>query len=95
MNTQEAPIITKEQGIAIRWKCRRRMAWVALYSMITVQLLSMFFVAEKTLEALQAAISWFYTTMAAVIGGYIGTATFNEHSERMAKLKEQSKNEEK
>jgi len=72
--TEEVPT-SKEQRD--QFKNRRKMAWVALLSIIGVTLIA-FFLPVDRLTAISDLLSWFYTTMTAVTMGYMGTATI-EH----------------
>ena len=67
------PALTK-----MRWKNRRRMAWLSLVSMITVTILILFteFVSIERLNVLTEVITWFYFCCASVIGMYMGATTW-------------------
>lgn len=60
----------------IRWKNRRRMAWVSLISMLVVTVLVLFYIPEERLKLLEEVITWFYFSMASVIGCYMGFTTW-------------------
>lgn len=60
----------------IRWKNRRRMAWVSLISMLIVTILVLFYIPEERLKILSEVITWFYFSMASVIGCYMGFTTW-------------------
>ena len=60
----------------LRWKNRRRMAWTALVSMIVVTALILFVVPEPRLALLSEPITWFFFSMASVIGAYMGFTTW-------------------
>ena len=51
---------------------RRRMAWVALLSMIGVTLLLMFCVSEVMIKTLEPILPFFYITMGTIVGAYHG-----------------------
>ena len=59
-----------------RWKNRRRMAWTALVSMIITTILILFVIPEPRLALLSEVITWFYFSMASVIGAYMGFTTW-------------------
>ena len=61
-----------------KWRNRRRMAWAALISMILVTILILFtnLVPEAKLKILSDVITWFYFSMASVIGAYMGFTTW-------------------
>lgn len=62
----------------LRWKNRRRMAWVALISMISITALILFtdLVELERLKILTEVITWFYFSCASVIGAYMGFTTW-------------------
>jgi len=61
----------------IRWKNRRRMAWISLLSMIAVTaFLFTPIVPESRLAILTDVITWFYFSMASIIGFYMGATTW-------------------
>lgn len=60
-----------------RWKNRRRMAWISLSSIIIVTALIIFgAVPEERLKILSEVITWFYFSMASIIGAYMGFTTY-------------------
>lgn len=61
-----------------RWKNRRRMAWVALVSILVVTILAFFIVAESRLKLLGDVINMFYLSMASIVGAYVGFATLDK-----------------
>lgn len=61
-----------------RWKNRRRMAWVALVSILIVTILAFFIVAESRLKLLGDVINMFYLSMASIVGAYVGFATLDK-----------------
>lgn len=61
-----------------RWQNRRRMAWIALISMLVVTGLSFFVVAESRLKLLSDVINMFYLAMASIVGAYVGFATLDK-----------------
>jgi len=62
----------------VRWKNRRRMAWTSLIYMISKTLLLMFVVEPSRISVLSEPITWSYFCAAAIVGAYMGAATF-EH----------------
>ena len=63
---------------ADRWKNRRRMAWVALFSIIVVTYLAFFKVPLDRLAVLKEVITWFYFVMGSIVGAYVGFATLDD-----------------
>lgn len=61
-----------------RWKNRRRMAWIALSSILVVTILAFFVVAESRLKLLGDVINMFYLSMASIVGAYVGFATLDK-----------------
>tara|TARA_Y100000589_G_scaffold181869_1_gene172198 strand:- start:8856 stop:9083 length:228 start_codon:yes stop_codon:yes gene_type:complete len=61
-----------------RWQNRRRMAWIALSSILIVTILAFFVVAESRLKLLGDVINMFYLSMASIVGAYVGFATFDK-----------------
>lgn len=61
-----------------RWKHRRRMAYIALFSILVVTYLCMFKIDSQKIKALEVIITWFYVTMGSVIGAYVGFATLDD-----------------
>jgi len=61
-----------------RWQNRRRMAWVSLISIVSVTGLILFtnLVPESRLQILSEVITWFYFSLASVIGAYMGFTTW-------------------
>ena len=64
--------------LKMRWKNRRRMAWLSLISMIVVTVLILFteFVSIERLKVLSEVITWFYFCCASIIGAYMGFTTW-------------------
>jgi polyferredoxin len=62
----------------VRWKNRRRMAWLSLTSMIILTYLIIFtdLAPESKLHVLGDVITWFYFSMASVVGCYMGFTTY-------------------
>lgn len=66
-----------------RWKHRRRMAYMALFSIfsVTVYVLGPW-LSDHRIEVLADIIDWFYFTMGSVIGAYMGLATWAARTSR-------------
>lgn len=62
----------------LRWKNRRRMAWIALASILVVTILAFFVVEESRLKLLGDVINMFYLSMASIVGAYLGFATLDK-----------------
>lgn len=65
----------------IRWKNRRRMAWLSLIYMIVKTILILFVVDPERMKVLTEPITWSYFCSSAIVGAYMGAATF-EHIKR-------------
>jgi hypothetical protein len=84
MNPQN--VIPQNGNIArVAWKNRRRMAWISLISIFVITLLVFFVVPEHRLKLLSDVITWFYFTMASVVGGYMGFTTWAHISDQKGK----------
>jgi hypothetical protein len=60
-----------------RWRNRRRMAWLSLFTMIAVTIILLFSpISESRLKTLEEPITWFYLAMASIIGAYMGFTTY-------------------
>ena len=56
-----------------KWRGRRTMAWVALFSIIITLLLLLFApIRDERITILQEPIVWFFMCMTSVIGAYMG-----------------------
>ncbi len=58
------------------WRNRRRMAWSAFISIIVVTGLCFFYVDLDRLSKLTDVVTWFYMTMASIVGAYMGLSTY-------------------
>lgn len=59
------------------WKNRRRMGFIALFSMVVVTAYAMSpWMELDRLKALESVITWFYTAMASIIASYMGFTTW-------------------
>jgi hypothetical protein len=61
-----------------RWKHRRRMAYIALAAILLVTYACLFKIDKDRLDSLEVIITWFYATMGAIIGAYVGFATLDD-----------------
>lgn len=60
-----------------RWKHRRRMAYLSLLSIIAVTAILLGpWVPVERVEKLSDLISWFYFSLASIVGAYMGFATW-------------------
>ena len=61
-----------------RWKHRRRMAYMAMYSIlvVTIYVLGPWLSVER-ITALDSIIEWFYLSMVTVVGSYMGFASIS------------------
>lgn len=59
--------------IKVRWKNRRRMAWVSMFNIVAFTILLLFypFSIEK-LDLIKSVSDWFYIVNVSVIGAYMG-----------------------
>lgn len=73
---------------ANRWKHRRRMAYISLFSILVVTYWCIFEVETERLKELDEIVTWFYLTLGSIIGAYVGFATLDD------KWKEAGKKEE-
>ena len=61
----------------IKWRNRRKMAWVALISMILLMLVLLFGpISIERITTLKDPIIWFFFSMTSVIGAYMGFTTW-------------------
>ena len=61
-----------------QWKHRRRMAYASLVSIIAVTLILLGpWVPVERVEKLSDLISWFYFSLASIVGAYMGFATWS------------------
>ena len=60
-----------------RWKNRRRMAWTSLIAMIVVTMMLLFApIPDSRLKILADPLTWFFFSMASIIGAYMGFTTW-------------------
>jgi len=80
INESSTNVTTNGNGKAlerVRWKNRRKMAWVALISMVLLMAALLFGpIPVERITALKEPITWFFFSMASVIGAYMGFTTW-------------------
>jgi hypothetical protein len=76
--TEEHRVKEEEMELERRkWRGRRRMAGIALAAIITVMFILLFApIPETRLKLLSDPITWFFFSMASVIGAYMGFTTW-------------------
>lgn len=80
-----ANVLPDDPNHPARWYHRRRMAYMALYSMFIVTgLMFTPWVPITRLEKLADVIEWFYFSMASIVGAYMGFATWSAKTGRAA-----------
>lgn len=62
----------------LRWKNRRRMAWLSLISMIVITILILFteLASVERMKVLADVVTWYYFTSTSIIGFYVGATTW-------------------
>jgi len=84
-NQLDDPLSDVHQDM-IRWKNRRRMAWICLYAILFVTAAMIFYVPDARITKLEIVITWFYMSTATIICAYMGLATVaNVMAKRMGK----------
>jgi len=64
-----------------RFKNRRRMAWLAMWSMVATTVIMMTdFIDIERLKAIDNVIEMYYIAMASVVGAYMGFTTWASKS---------------
>jgi branched-subunit amino acid transport protein len=71
-------VTTQNGNGRVRWKNRRKMAWMSLISMTLVTYLILFtnWCPPERLKIVTEVITWYYFASAAIIGAYMGATTF-------------------
>jgi hypothetical protein len=60
-----------------KWRSRRRMAGIALLAMILLMAALLFApISESRIKLLEEPVTWFFFSMASVIGAYMGFTTW-------------------
>lgn len=68
----------KDPNHPSQWKHRRRMAYMSLISIIAVTGIMLGpWVPVERVEKLSDLISWFYFSLASIVGAYMGFATWS------------------
>ena len=75
MTDTEKPV-SDEKVTVTKNRNKRRMAWIALLSILVVTGLMMFVVDMERLDKLSDVVVWFYFSMASIIGAYMGMPTW-------------------
>lgn len=75
----KAPTLSlKDPNHPSQWKHRRRMAYASLVSIIAVTFILLGpWVPVERVERLSDLISWFYFSLASIVGAYMGFATWS------------------
>ena len=61
----------------LRWKNRRRMAWISLISMVLLTSALLFApIPIERLKTLSGTIEWYYLSVASIVGAYMGFTTW-------------------
>ena len=72
----ETTVVNDEKVTVTKNRNKRRMAWIALLSILVVTGLMMFVVDMDRLDKLSDVVVWFYFSMASIIGAYMGMTTW-------------------
>ena len=80
MSIKEAKELALKKSILIanRWKHRRRMAYLAMLSVMLITYCLMFKMPVEKIKVLENIITWYYITMGSIIGAYLGFATLDD-----------------
>jgi polyferredoxin len=65
-----------KKDVSVRFNNRRRMAWIALFAILVVTTLLLFFIPVEKINALGSVITWFYMAMTTIVGTYMGATTY-------------------
>ena len=69
---------TPEEMENRKWATRRKMAWVALTSMVILMFILLTpIVGVLRVEKLQDVFTWFFISMSSLVGSYFGLSTFS------------------
>lgn len=65
-----------------KWRGRRTMSWIALYSMIALTVILLFAknIPDSRIQILAEPLTWFYLCMTSIIGAYMGVTTWASRS---------------
>lgn len=75
-NTNKVSIKAASVTYIEQWVNRRRMAWLALISIIVITLLALFWISETRLTNASDVLTWFFITMSSIVGAYMGLSTW-------------------
>lgn len=91
LSIQEAKDYAKKRAILLanRWQHRRRMAYIALVSIIALTYTLLFHISPEKIKALETVVTWYYITMGSIIGAYVGFATLDDKWKKDTKEGEQ------
>lgn len=80
LTLKEAKEIALKKSILVanRWKHRRRMAYMAMISVVAMTYHLMLYIPVEKVKALETIITWYYITMGSIIGAYVGFATLDD-----------------
>lgn len=80
LSVLQAKELAKKTAILVanRWKHRRRMAYISLFAILFVTYHCLFTIEPERLKVLDEIITWFFITMASIIGAYVGFATLDD-----------------
>lgn len=80
LSLKETKEYAKKTSILLsnRWKHRRRMAYIALLSILAVTYIIFYKLSIPKLKVLSDVINWFYITMGSIVGAYMGFATLDD-----------------
>lgn len=75
----DGKISAAEKKIFIQnWVTRRKMAWIALFSMIVLMGFLLFgTIAETRIQILSDPITWFFFTMGSIVAAYFGFSAWS------------------
>ena len=65
-----------DKDLSDRWKNRRRMAWLSIYSMISITLICLFFVPPERVETVKDIVIWVNMSFTSIIGFYMGATAY-------------------
>lgn len=78
-----ASALSDDPNHPTRWMHRRRMAYISLFSMITLMGYTLTpWMPLDRLEKLSDVIDWFFFAMASIVGAYMGFATWSGRTSR-------------
>lgn len=73
----DVPMTESNSDSGNLWKNRRRMGYIALFSMVAITAYAMSpWMELDRLKALESVLTWYYTAMASIIASYMGFTTW-------------------